>query len=71
MPERPVHDRVHVRRLERGAPCPDPRERQQVLDEPLHPQRPVERIADEFICVGVEPALVALAEQLDVAPDHA
>ena len=69
--QRAVEHGVHFSRSERGTPRADPGERQQVLDQPLHPNRAVERVSDEFVGVGVEFPLVSLTEQLHVAADHA
>src|SRR2546421_2586470 len=69
--ERAVEHRVHISRREPRAAGANPRERQQILDQALHPERAVERVADELVRVGVELPLVTLAEQLHEAADHA
>ena len=43
---------------------------QQRLDQPAHPARAVDRVLDELVRVRVEPAVVAAAQQLEVARDH-
>jgi hypothetical protein len=62
---------AHVGRDEGRTPGADPRVDQQVLDQLLHAMRPIHGVADEFVGVRVQLALVALSQQLDEARHHA
>ena len=59
-----AHDVVEVDRLERSLRAADPRERQQVVDEVLHPLGAVDRVVDVLVGPLVELVGVALLQQL-------
>ncbi len=73
-PQRAQHalqQQIAVNLLEIFPLARHPRVGQEVVDQPLHTGGPVYGIADEFICVGVQFALVAPGEQLRVTRHHA
>ncbi len=65
--QRALEDRMHRRGHERRAAGTHARERQQVLDEVLHPAHAADREVDEVHGVGVELVAVASRQQLHVA----
>jgi hypothetical protein len=58
--DRGLDDRVAVARLERARLGAQPRIGEQVVDQRLHALGAVDRVADEFVGIGVEPSLIVL-----------
>ena len=57
--------------LEGFAPGTHTRICQQIVDQPLHPQRTVRGIVDEIVGIGIELSPVSRLEQLNITGDHA